>query len=94
MNLSFTQRHRERQMRLDSPTFGKEQAMRMKEKSSVVLSDIVDIDEKWGVAHVPAPPSKCSHVWVPTSTQHTTCGKCRAKARWNNELLTFTPTGE
>jgi hypothetical protein len=80
MSLSFTQRHKERKMR-------------MQEKTSIMLQ-AVDIDEKWGVAHVPAPPSKCEHVWVQTNTQHTTCGKCRTKAKWNNDLLTFTPTGE
>lgn len=78
MTLSFTQRRQERKMRMAETTA------------------IPDIDEKWGVvAHsVPHPASTCTHVWVRTNTTNTTCGKCRAKAVWDSDRLTFRLTGE
>lgn len=82
MYISFTQQHTERKKR-------------MAEKLTTVTTSFVDVDEKWGtVRYAPQPPATCDHVWISTSSTHTACGKCRAKAVWDSVRLTFRLTGE
>jgi hypothetical protein len=81
MNISMTQRHAERKARLRDP--------------GDVATDFADVDEKRGTAaNTPQPPATCNHVWVLTSNTKTSCGKCRTKAVWDSNKLTFVVTGE